>query len=577
MEGIVLSNLDKLVKNPEVMSYEPSDDLWNAMSYEVCDIKGTCILTAESTTPPDITFVPGLTGWYKIFVASWRLDGGFAVHLKLDTDPVFTIINDSAIPAGGQWQKMEWVEEHFWCCADLTDREIIMRKNETLKRLTPLVWLRCVPMTEDEVAEWLDYASAEGRRNLHVHFDTDHNVVYGSKRIEDTLMKLYSVKNTDTKICTQEVLDHLYAYQEDVPNPRVRHLMAGKKRYEDACRAVAANLHEITKARLDLMHGMGVKLYAGLRMSMASFVTPWGPLLQKTFVNEHPEFYCKTRDGRTTAICSYAYPEVRRYVIDFLKFVVSLGYDGVSLIAHRGIHIAFEQPVLDEFARRYDGLDARRVPMDDPRLKAVWCGFLTEFVRDLHTELDAEMGRHVPINVITDFDPDTAMRIGIDVETLAKEGLIDHICGDNMEVFEDLGTCLGEDGLFNMEKYEASSRTRYMVRRVLGGDAERIKKGYPKYLEIAEKYGVEFFGGMTSSCRNNPQKMIEWWGFLRELGVKNFSVFNFCHSSQDRPVSNAITKTGHETVNMEYCTPKYYRVLSIDGYDISTYPPNWVG
>ena len=531
MEGIVLSNLDELVKNPAVISEEESTEHWNVIDYEIADIKGKCIVASQQAQPDDITFVPGLKGWHKIFVASWRLDGGFALELKLDTDPVFTCFNDSATPAPGQWQRLEWVEEHFWCCADLTDREITLRKHNPLPWVTPLVWLRCVPMTEEEIAAYKDYTNAEGRQNLHVHFDTDHNRFYGMKNPENALLKPYSVRNSETKIVTQEVGDHFYAFEKEPPKKKIRNLVIRHKAYEDACRDFAVNVESIAKERLNLMHSMNMKLYAGLRMSMASFVTPWAPVIQRNFVNDHPEFYCKTRDDRTVAVCSYAYPEVRRYAIDFLKYVVSLGYDGVSLIAHRGIHMAFEQPVLDEFARRNDGLDARLVPIADARLNEVWCYFLTQFIRDLHEELDAEFGRHVPINIITGYDPDIAKRDGVDIETLAKEGLIDHVCGDFMDIYENLGRSLREDGLVNLETYKEDMRIRYMVGRHFGGNLDTVKVGYPKYLAICEKYGVEFFGGMTPSVRNNPEKMLEWWKEIADLGVKNFSIFNYCHFS----------------------------------------------
>ncbi len=577
MEGIVLSNLDELVKNPEVLSEAQEDDKWSVMEYEIADVKGKCIIASETAQPPDITFVPKLKGWHKIFVASWRLGGGYAIHVKLDTDPVFTCINDPTNTVPSQWQPMEWVEEHFWCCADLTDREITLRKHNPLKWVTPLVWIRCVPMTDEEIAAYKDYTNVEGRQNLHVHFDTDHNRFYGVKNVEDTLLKLYSAKNTDAKLITQEVTDHLYAYEkEEVKNP-TRVLSTSGVIYENACRDLAANVEEITKARLDLAHSMNMKLYAGFRMSMASMTTPWAPLIQRSFVNNHPEFYCKTRDVRTAAISSYAYSEVRRYVIDFLKYVVSLGYDGVSLIAHRGIHMAFEQPVLDEFARRNDGLDARRVPIADARLNEVWCYFMTQFFRDLRAELDREFGRHVPINLITGYDPDIAKRDGIDVETLAKEGLIDHVCGAFMDIYENLGRSLGEDGLVDLETYKEDMKIRYMVGRHFGGSLESAKIGYPKYLAIAEKYGIEFFGELKPGNGNNRDFILQWWQDLREIGVKNFSIFNYCHISQDRTLANTITRTGHDTVDMECSKPRYYRVLSIDGFDISTYPPNWVG
>ena len=69
----------------------------------------------------------------------------------------------------------------------------------------------------------------------------------------------------------------------------------------------------------------------------------------------------------------------------------------------------------------------------------------------------------------------------------------------------------------------------------------------------------------------SSEARLAWINGLRELGVKSFSFFNFCHDgSRDRTVVHAATKTAH-TPNPEYYLPKFYRVLSLDGIDMSTY------
>ena len=40
---------------------------------------------------------------------------------------------------------------------------------------------------------------------------------------------------------------------------------------------------------------------------------------------------------------------------------VAYGFDGVSLIYHRGTHIGFEQPVLDRFHALYPNIDPQRL------------------------------------------------------------------------------------------------------------------------------------------------------------------------------------------------------------------------
>ncbi len=574
MEGILFSNLNEIVKNKEVINEIQRDDVWGIMPYEAGRIKGNALVTTEIGFPADVVFQPKLEGWHKVFICSNRMDGGFRLHMKFDNEEHYTIIGNSGHPPKTSWCSTTSMEELFWCCADMTDREIILHKHHSCERITTLVWLRFVPMTEEEIEAYKDYINADGRRNLHVHFDNDTNDLIGVDSMEDMLLLNYTVKDTDTKICTQEIMDDYY--DEAAYDEHDRALNYRTIRYNAQNKKIAAMMDDVVKARLDLMHGMGIKLYAGFRLSMARNTQPWTPLMFYSIM-KNPAYHVQTRDGRFTPIASYTYPEVRRYAIDYIKRAVKRGYDGVSLIAHRGVLMAFEKPVRDEFARRYGSdIDVCRVPMDDPRLKDIWGEFFAQFVRELRSELDAEMGHHIPINVITGISPEASRRMGVDIEMLAKEGLIDHFCAECMDHFENTTDYLAEDGLIDLEKYKELLPDQYMILRRYWEDWDSVEKATPQFIEIAEKYGVEFFAGMSPNG-GNSEKYLAWLDKLRALGVKNFSFFNFCHNGcRDRTVIHVGMKTGH-TPNPEYYLPKFYRVLSLDGIDTSTYVPGWRG
>ena len=86
-------------------------------------------------------------------------------------------------------------------------------------------------------------------------------------------------------------------------------------------------------------------------------------------------------------MCSYAYPEVRRKVIDNLMTIMDREYDGLCLVFNRGTFVAFEQPICDPVYERY-GIDARKLPMCDERYNSVVGSFVTEFLRELRERLD---------------------------------------------------------------------------------------------------------------------------------------------------------------------------------------------
>ena len=575
MEGIVFSNVNELVKNQDAISEPIKDGCWGVLPYEIDEVTGNCLVTREDDHPADLILAPKLTGWYKIFIASWKIAGGYSFRLKLDNEKYFKFFNDSSYPSSGQWSRMEYAEESFWRCADLTDREIIVKKAPAYGGLSPLVWVRCVPMTEEEIAEYKDYINPEGHRNLHLHFDGDTNLFYGVKNVDDALLKLTSVENTDAKLVTIECLEKLYSH---APNsPAARRLNSQSNEYADGNADAAALFAEIARARVALMHEFGTKAYAGLRMSLGDASSPNKSGEVMKFTAAHPACHIYTRDGRRVPIASYAYKETQDYVIEYLKELVSYGFDGVSLLFQRGMHIAFEQPVLDEFARRYDGLDARRVPMDDPRLKDVWCSFITDFIRRLRKELDASAGRHVGINIITGYTPEISRRVGVDVEAMAKEGLIDYITGCCMETYENLSGCVGEDGLIDLDEYKRRLPKQYMVSRKYGGIWDLVKEGSLAYKAIADQYGIEYFAPIMAHRPWCAEDYHNWVDDLKALGMKNIAFFNFCHSSQDIPVYHTMTKVGHDKVNLEYCRLTPYRVMSLDGVDISTYMPHWNG
>ncbi len=573
MKGILFSNLNEIVKNPEVISDIQTDDVWGILPYETAEVQGNALVTTEDGYPADLVLSPNLSGWHKVYIGTMGMDGGFMFQVKLDNAEQFTVLSERyAKPSPRIWMGYEQIREVYWCSADLTDRDLIFHKMKTWSDVTPVVWLRCVPMTEDEIAAYKEYMNPDGKRNLHVHYDNAFDYAYGYDSAENLVIGYEPLRRSHAKICSQEILND--TFDEVCLDPKNRALYTMRTKRLSRNREIADKMDWIVKTRADYLHSIGVKFYAAPRVSMSGTNTPFKPLHLSSFISEHPEYYIKTRDGRTCTICSFAYPEARRYSIEYIKRAVARGYDGVSLIFHRGMHLGFEQPVLDEFARRNGGLDARRVPMADPRLQDVWCDFMTQYVRELRDELDSYFGRHIPINAITGHSPEISRRVGIDIEALCREGLIDHFCAETMSTFENLTDCLADDGLIDLEKYKEQLGKRYIVRRMYGNDPDNVKIGTPQFAEISKKYGVEFFAGMNPT-HGRPEHFVDWIKMQKELGAENISFFNYLEYTRSHSVMNAASMTKYDEIDPEWYTPTFYRVLSIDGEDISTYQPNW--
>ena len=61
----------------------------------------------------------------------------------------------------------------------------------------------------------------------------------------------------------------------------------------------------------------------------------------------------------------------------------------------------------------------------------------------------------------------------------------------------------------------------------------------------------------------------------KELGATSISFFNYLEYAKSQAVTNAASLTAHDGTNPEFYEQRFFRVLSLDGQDMSTYPPNW--
>jgi len=122
------------------------------------------------------------------------------------------------------------------------------------------------------------------------------------------------------------------------------------------------------------------------------------PGYRSKFLDEHPHCQWTARDGKTyfEGLTSYAWPEARAWRVAQARELLDLGADGLhcSTSAHcrhlPNVHeddfYGFEQPVVDEYRKRY-GVDLRTAEDFD---REAWHRIKGEFVNQLYRELAAE-------------------------------------------------------------------------------------------------------------------------------------------------------------------------------------------
>lgn len=588
MDSIIFNNLNKIVSQPELLCEKTTQNQWQVMPYATGDIAGNLLVAGELTSPEDVTLKLGLSGWHKIYIAMMDMRSANYLHMKLTDDAYFEGIQMPFQPSTGegargseyQWAAEEFAEEFYWKSADLTGQDIILSKPVSHVPLTScLLWIKCVPMTEEEIAAHRSYHDTRLTACVHGHIDEDPNGQDQSDRIEKLLVKEGPLAGTDINEVSLEV-SFDYTYDPSLGEHLPLCLTRTHQAWQEGDQLFSGIKETATRERVRFLHENNIQVYAANRMSVCQFQTPYSNAYFSAynFAGEHPEYYCKMRNSATVKVCSYAYEEVQDYVVDQLVRFMDYGFDGVSLIFHRGLHIAFEEPVLRRFAERYPGVDPFVLPAADERLNGVWSGFMTEFMRKLRKALDAVSDKHLKINVITDFSPSTSKLFGLDVEQWANAHLIDTVLQGIMETFEDLDGCLNADGTIDMVRYNEKLKTDYIIKRSYPFKiTEKVIDGFREYKTFCEPNGVAFYGAFPWEHAVTPEAFVTIAAQMREAGIEKFIMWNLNHAMKDLRELHAISMAGHKEIDPDTYGLNRYRIMSLDGSNISAFNPNWRG
>ena len=176
------------------------------------------------------------------------------------------------------------------------------------------------------------------------------------------------------------------------------------------------------------------------------------------FGNDHPDFWMRCRDGRTSydvagaIVLSYGYAEARSYERShFLKMAQNQEIDGVQLEfqiesapgqvdAHGFSVYGYESPIVQTYRDR-NGQDPLQLNNNDEDWTRFRASFVTEFVRELKRELES-LPRPVSLTAAVAPNPNTAYRRLQDWPIWVDEGIIDeihirHLTGNLAHIYED--------------------------------------------------------------------------------------------------------------------------------------------
>jgi len=269
---------------------------------------------------------------------------------------------------------------------------------------------------------------------------------------------------------------------------------------------------------------------------------------------------------------------VQDYVIGNLLEMVRMGFDGVSLIFQRGLHIGFEAPVVEKFAEKHPDINPYVLPISDERLHGIWCEIMTGFMRKLRKELDNISKKRLLVNAFSYYGLLTAKHLGLDAETWAKEGLTDIVSQSDTEIFEDLDGCMNESdpSVIDLEKYSAKLKMRPVIKKNDCTDVDKVCAHIPEYTALKKKYGVEVYH-VLPWIHSLPYKQVqEAIEKMKKAGAEKFLAWNGYDLHTDLPEYHTIMNAGRGT-DPNIRLRRFVHVISLANNDISQFNANWWG
>ncbi|MDR2201932.1 MAG: hypothetical protein LBP26_04125 [Clostridiales bacterium] len=584
MKEILFKDLAELAVEKDRVSGELTADKWQTLDYETAEGKGKLLLAGECTYPQEVTLRLNVRGWHRIYLGLLSVTGSEFTELRLSggARAGFMPSHTRGVNGYPAWGTYEWIEEDFWRAADLTGKDIIISKPPAAGAAvaSALAFLRLEPMSQKEVNE---YSAPDTEKNVMYHFDTDFYVRGNYASASEYAGRVEMLKKGRGEILLLETSFDDGAVVESSPDDPF--YLYGRRNIDRYMSKYLKDKTAVQTAIINKAHGEGMRVLAANRMELGDFFVPYA---EKTYnagyQDKYPGLCCRTRTGNKIAALSYAYPEARKIAVDKLLSRVQNGFDGVSLIFHRGVHVAFEKPVIDKVKELY-GVDAHELPYSDARLNGVLRGYMTEFMRGLRAALDnlsAKRKRErYHVNAVVYYDADSSADFGLDVDAWARDGLIDSVSQGLMTHYEDLDGCMqdGAPSLIDLEKYRRINGTRVILKREHNDITGRVASGIPGFLDISKKYGIDFYA--TLAWEGN-----RYWEHLAlakavyNAGAQKLIVWNGNHVTERLPVLNTVKSCADKDGVISGKTPgcvKFRRVLSIAGRDISEYNPNWRG
>ena len=420
---ILISRLGDSVESGPV-SAEARPGHWRTVPYEAEGVEGALLGCGEATCPEPVCLRLGATGLYRIWLGlyAWK-ESTIRVRLSRDlcctrvSAPLFGVIDPPDL------------HEVLWKADDLTDQSLWLEGAFSGRPLVgALAYIRLEPIE----------ALPEAARALEVWrgmcLTNDGCGVFRGgphHRAEDLLETLETVPDSS---CMRSLLwgngnaDNCN-YPTRVGNPM---FLPRWQDFHHACDGAFGlpNLRRWQERGWDSLQLIrdytrkrSWELHVYIRMEAFAGAYPHEDLVWSQFFHDHPEWWCRDRDGHPVHRLSYAQPEVRDHMLDLIGEIAAYEPEGLCLCLTRGIPVVlYEQATVSGFQGRY-GVDPRQLDELDPRWLGYQAEVFTAFVRQARERLAPGQRLAVMVPGIGE----DCRRWGLDVAAWVRQGLIDDL------------------------------------------------------------------------------------------------------------------------------------------------------
>lgn len=505
--AIYITDMSKC-KPQSALTRDIEQGKWRILSYESEGVSGKMIDATRYMNAPQVTLPLDETGWYKIFIGFWNQPFGgeehMSVRLKLTNDPTFFGILDNQ---GHVWDRTD-LKEAFWKCADLTGQDIIVaQRSKGVSMKANIAYVKLVPMSKEEVEKLQTERSClDTRKVIAVVDGASYISLKGCTTSED-------IKENFERFRYSDIGKVFYAVNYGVTTnyPSKVGLLCGgngkgfisegaKVLYESLHSLIGKNIVPFVSA-MEHVHEIGREFHIQFRMGLGDDAIQGEGI--DGFASKHSEFRIIHKDGTPLPKLSYAFPEVRQFILDLIDEVSAFDIDGINLGFNRGpLFVGYEAPVVDSFIKKF-GDDPRKLSDNDPRIIQHKADFITQLVHEIKQrvlQISTEKGKKIKLSAWpTGWTQELNLFHALDVRTWLKRNLIDSIVG------------IVEEDLLELAKNSGC--------KIYWGLGAREPESYVTNASKGIKHNADGFTIWDIDI--NVMEMPEHWEVIKNLGHHN--------------------------------------------------------